>query len=239
MGRFQWLDRLLGQAQSQEWEEVPIQGTIKRLAGAWVREGFNIEVLGKDRLPPEGGVILAANHASYFDPVFIGAVFDRPVHWMAKADLFRHPVTDFFFSKAGGIKVDRVSGGNQAAVEATVRRVNEGRVAGIFPEGSRSLDGTLRRGRTGVARVAMRTGAPVVPIAMTSYHVLPKHARVPHLDEPLVLATGEPRAYEGMAELATDRGSCRKVTDEIMDEIGRLLEIARTRQHALSLEEEA
>ncbi len=233
---FRW--RNAGPEDENEWSKVPIYATIKDFAEPWVLKAFNIHRVGEPSIPQDEGVILASNHASYFDPVFIGAVIDRPIHWLAKADLFRHPLGDAFFSKAGGIKVDRVSGGNQAAVETSIRVVNDGRVSGIFPEGSRSLDGRIRRARTGVARVAMRTGAPVVPVALNSYDLLPKHAKVPHLDDPLVVAVGEPVRYEGMADKATDRDTCRKVADDVMSHVARLLEIARTHRDRLVLDED-
>lgn len=221
-----------------EWQEVPIYTTIKKLAGRWVEEGFDIDARGAENVPDEGGVVIASNHASWFDPVFVGAAIDRPIHWMAKATLFRHPITDFFFRKAGQIRVDRVAGGNQAAVNRSVELAENDRAVGIFPEGSRSIDGSLRRGRTGVARVALRSEAPVVPVGVNSYDVLPKHAVMPNLDQPLAVEIGEPFRYEGMADRVGERTVCRKVTDEIMDEVGRLLERARTRGRSLRLGED-
>lgn len=223
------------QPEGEEWRDVPVYAGIKRFAGRWVKEGFDIDAEGTEHVPMEGGAIVASNHASWFDPVFLGAVVDRPIHWMAKADLFRHPVTAFIFQKAGQVKVDRVSGGNQAAVDTCVDLAGQGRLVGVFPEGSRSIDGSLRRGRTGVARVALRSGLPVLPVALNSYDVLPKHAKMPTLDDPLVVQIGEPFQFEDRAEQATDRDVCRKLTDEIMSEIGRLLELARTRRERLVL----
>ncbi len=220
----------------QEWEEVPVYDVVKRVAGSTIADSFDIHAKGLEHVPEDGGAIVAANHASWFDPVFLGAVLDRPVHWMAKATLFRHPVLDAFFRKAGQIKVDRISGGNQEAIERSVELARQGRIAGIFPEGSRTIDGSLRRGRTGVARVALRSQRPVVPVAMTSYSVLPKHARVPNLDDPLVIRVGEPLRYEGMADRVEDLDVCRKITDEVMAEIGRCLEQARTLQTQLTYE---
>lgn len=222
---------------SSEWEEVPVYEVIKRVVSRPVEETFDIEAHGLDRIPDAGGGVIAANHASWFDPVFLGAVIDRPVHWMAKAGLFRNPITEAFFKKAGQIKVDRISGGNEAAVDKSVELAREGRLSGIFPEGSRTIDGSLRRGRTGVARVAIRSGRPVVPVALTSYSILPKHSRVPNLDEPLVIKVGEPLAYQGMEDRVGDVDLYRKITDEIMAEIGRLLEQARTERDRLVYEE--
>jgi 1-acyl-sn-glycerol-3-phosphate acyltransferase len=223
----------------QEWDEVPVYELVKRLASGPVEETFDIHTEGLDALPDEGGAILAANHASWFDPVFLGSVLDRPVHWMAKAGLFRNPVTEVFFRKAGQIKVDRISGGNEAAVDESVEIVRDGRVSGIFPEGSRTIDGSLRRGRTGVARVAVRSGQPVIPVALTSYSILPKHARVPNLDDPLVIKAGDPMVYQGLEDRVGDVDLYRKITDEIMGEIARLLEQARTRQEQLVYESQA
>jgi 1-acyl-sn-glycerol-3-phosphate acyltransferase len=225
-------------ANPQEWEEVPVYEVLKRLASRPVQESFDVEARGLANVPDEGGGVIASNHASWFDPVFLGSVLDRPVHWMAKAGLFRNPITETFFEKAGQIKVDRISGGNQAAVDKSVELAREGRLSGIFPEGSRTIDGSLRRGRTGVARVAMRSGQPVVPVALTSYSILPKHARVPNLDDPLVINAGEPMVYHGVEDRVGDVDLYRKITDEVMDEIGRLLEQARTLQRQLAYDEQ-
>lgn len=220
----------------EEWAEVPVYNVIKSFAGPFVGTSFDIEAEGLEHVPDEGGAILASNHASWLDPVFLGLVLDRPVHWMAKASLFRHPLLEDFFRKAGQIKVDRVSGGNQAAVDRSVELAESGRLSGIFPEGGRTIDGSLRPGRTGVARVAMRSERPVVPVALTSYEVLPKHRVVPHFDEPLVVKFGEPRTYEGMADRVEENTVRRKITDEIMDTIGRLLEQARTERDRIAYE---
>ncbi len=222
----------------EEWREVPVYSGLKALAGGWVEEGFNVVTEGLEHVPGEGGAVVAANHASFFDPVFLGSMVDRPIRWMAKAELFRHPVSSFFFGRAGQIKVDRVSGGNQEAVDRCVELVAEDRLVGIFPEGGRSIDGSLRRGKTGVARVAMRTGAPVIPVALNSYDVLPKHARVPALDDPLVIMFGEPLSFSGEGKRVGDREACREVTDAVMGEIARLLERARTRREALAMNDE-
>lgn len=219
-----------------EWREVPIYTNARRIIAPIVRRAFDVEVIGREHVPPTGGVILASNHASFLDPFVVGCTLDRPIRYMAKSDLFRHPLTDAFFTSAGQVKVDRAAGGNEAAVDALVRVVEQGRVAGIYPEGSRSPDGRLGRGRTGVARVALRTGAPVVPLAVTSDDVMPKHARFPHVEKQVVVVIGEPLRYEGMAELAHDRATCRKVTDEVMSEIARLLEVARTHRARLAYE---
>lgn len=234
--RLPFVGEILG-GPDEEWREVPIYTGLKRILERPIGEVFDIHAEGADRMPDDDGVILASNHASWFDPVFLGAVLERPVRWMAKADLFRHPLSAYVFENAGQIKVDRISGGNQAAVDRCVELVEEGRVVGIFPEGTRSIDGSLRRGRTGVARVAMRSEKPVLPVAMNSYDVLPKRSTVPALDQPLVVQVGEPIRFEGMAEQVLDRDARRKVTDEVMAEIARLLERARTRREAIALED--
>lgn len=222
---------------SEEWREVPVYTAIKHLAGRPVGEVFDVHPEGLDHLPDDEGAVLASNHASWFDPIFLGVAVARPIRWMAKADLFRHPLSARFFEKAGQVKVDRVSGGNQAAVDRCVELVERDRLVGIFPEGTRSIDGSLRRGRTGVARVALRSGKPVVPVAMNSYDVLPKRATIPDLEQPLVVQVGEPLRVEASRKRLQDQETLREVTDEVMRRIGRQLERARTRREALALED--
>jgi 1-acyl-sn-glycerol-3-phosphate acyltransferase len=232
-----FVDNLLDRKDSTEWREVPVYRVLKQIGEPIINQSFELHQEGLEHVPDEGGAILASNHASWFDPVFIGEAIDRPVHWMAKASLFRNPLMATFFRKAGQVKVDRVSGGNQQAVDKCVELSTSGRLVGIFAEGSRSIDGSLRRGRTGVARVALRSGQPLIPLALTSYSVLPKHATVPNLDTPLVVRAGEPIQYEGMSDRVDDSTLTRKITDEIMDAIGRELEKARTQRDRLDLQD--
>src|SRR5215467_14792286 len=150
--------------------------------------GFRPKVEGADNVPASGGVILASNHRSVADQLFLGSVMRRQVHFWAKEEYFHLPgikgrLMSELMHGLGTIPVHR-EGGRQAlhALDAAVPVLKGGALVGIFPEGTRSLDGKLHRGRTGVARLAMEAGVPVVPVGMIgTEHVQPKGHTFPRL----------------------------------------------------------
>lgn len=127
---------------------------------------YGMRVAGLEHIPARGGCILASNHESYLDPPVLGAAIPhRQVYFMAKKELFGVPVLGQLLSAFGAFGVDRGSGDRRALDEA-IRHLHTGRILGIYPEGTRSVDGSLRKGRTGVALLALRAGVPVVPAAV-------------------------------------------------------------------------
>lgn len=176
-------------------------------------------VEGAANIPADGPAILASNHLSLLDSVFLPAAIDRPVFFLGKSEYFRG-WQRVFFESVGVSPVNREGGD---AAEASLNKGAEllagQHLLGVYPEGTRSPDGRLYRGKTGVARLAFRTGVPVVPVAMVgTYEILPAKARLPRLHQvgirigrPLDLARG--RANE------TDRGAVRAATDELMYEL--------------------
>ena len=126
---------------------------------------FRLEGLGAEHIPGRGAVILASNHRSFLDPFVIGALVRRPVYYMAKRELFEHPLQARVLSALGAFPVDRDAGDDQAM--ATARRLLErGQCVAIFPEGTRIRRGPLSSPRRGVGRLALQTGAQVVPVAV-------------------------------------------------------------------------
>lgn len=181
---------------------------------------------GVENVPLTGGAVLVPNHFSYADPVVLGAVVPRPIWFLANEKLFEQPLLRSLVTATNQIKVDRPRGGNDAAVDAAAAVVRQGLLAGVFPEGARARDGEALRWRSGAARVALATGAPVVPIAMTTDRFFPKHARVPRFGEPVYINIGTPLRLPSAAGLAGDRDAARAAIVEIMARVTALLEEA-------------
>src|SRR5438105_3745551 len=134
--------------------------------GPLLRVLYRPRAKGLENLPADGPVILAANHLSFIDSFFIPLVVKRKVVFLGKADYFTSARTAWFFKMAGVIPVRREGGSaSEAAIEAGVRELKNGHVVGIYPEGTRSPDGRLYRGKTGVARMALVAKCPIVPVA--------------------------------------------------------------------------
>jgi 1-acyl-sn-glycerol-3-phosphate acyltransferase len=183
---------------------------------------FRPWVKGEENVPEFGGAILASNHLSFSDSIFLPLVVKRRVTFLAKADYFtggglKGRATALFFRGVGQIPMDRSGGkASDAALNSGLKVLGRGHLMGIYPEGTRSLDGRLYRGKTGVARMALEAGVPVIPVAMVGTDkVQPIGRRIPHVGR-VGIVIGEPldfSRYEGMAE---DRYVLRSVTDEIM-----------------------
>jgi 1-acyl-sn-glycerol-3-phosphate acyltransferase len=196
--------------------------------GPWLRLIFRPRVEGLQHVPRRGPAILASNHLSFSDSIFMPLMVRRKVTFVAKAEYFTGTgikgfLIRLFFVSAGTIPVDR-SGGEaaQAAIATGLRVLREGGLFGIYPEGTRSPDGRLYRGKTGVARIALTAGAPVVPVAMlNSDEIQPTGKIIPRLIRPRI-RFGVPLDFSRYAGQAGDRLVERAVTDEIMFELMRL-----------------
>ena len=198
------------------------------ILGPLLKLVFRPQVEGLDNVPREGAAILASNHLSFSDSIFMPLVVPRKVTFVAKAEYFtgkgiKGRLKKMFFVGTGTIPVDR-SGGRaaQAALDTQLRVLKAGELAGIYPEGTRSPDGRLYRGKTGVARLALESGAPVIPVAMLNADevqpigkVIPKIMRVR-------IRFGAPLDFSRYAGMAGDRFVERAVTDEIMYELMEL-----------------
>src|ERR1700729_265391 len=126
---------------------------------------FRLARLGREHIPSSGPVLLAANHRSFLDPFVIGALTRRPVYYVAKKELFAHPVVGWLLNRLGAFPIDRGSG-DQQAMDTARRILERGDCVVIFPEGTRKRPGPLGAPRRGVGRLALQTGAPVVPVAV-------------------------------------------------------------------------
>jgi len=186
---------------------------------------FRPDMRGLANVPATGPVILACNHLSFSDSIFTPLVVARRVTFVAKAEYFtgkglKGRLMRWFFSGTGTIPVDR-SGGKaaQAALDTLLRVLREGGVAGIYPEGTRSPDGRLYRGKTGVARLALESGALVVPVALLNTdEIQPTGTLIPKIKR-VRLRFGVPLDFSRYANSRGDRFVERAITDEIMYEL--------------------
>ena len=190
---------------------------------------FRVTIDGVRHVPKRGGAIVASNHTSYFDWLFLPLVVRlRRLSFLAKSDYFVRPgiagaFQRFFFSSTGQVPIDRLGGdSSEAALRTAVRLLHEGRLLGVFPEGTRSADGLLHQGKTGVVRMAGRTGAPIIPCGIDgAYEVAPKGARVPRPVH-VTVRFGAPMPWSGERFDTDDRVLLRKYTDELMTAIQEL-----------------
>jgi 1-acyl-sn-glycerol-3-phosphate acyltransferase len=193
--------------------------------GPVLRLVFRPRVQGLENVPRSGPVILACNHLSFSDSIFTPLVVKRKVTFVAKAEYFTGKgikgwLSRMFFVGAGTIPVDR-SGGEaaQAALDTLLRVLREGNIAGIYPEGTRSPDGRLYRGKTGVARLALESGAVVVPVALLNTdEIQPTGTLIPAVKR-VRMRIGEPLDFSRYAASRGDRFVERAITDEIMFEL--------------------
>ncbi|WP_199426886.1 lysophospholipid acyltransferase family protein [Thermaerobacillus caldiproteolyticus] len=127
---------------------------------------FRIEVIGIKNVPKTGPVIVAANHISNYDPIILSSIFHRKIHFLAKKELFQRRFTNWFFQKFHAIPVDRQSGIVIRPVRRSLKVIENGEVLGIFPEGKRCKNGESIKPKKGVAFFGLKTGAPVLPVAI-------------------------------------------------------------------------
>jgi 1-acyl-sn-glycerol-3-phosphate acyltransferase len=206
-------------------------GAMKIVLGKPIKAAFRPWVEGLENIPAEGPAILASNHLSFSDSFFLPAVLDRKVTFIAKAEYFTTPgvkgkLTAAFFKGVGQLPVDRsgARGAGEAAVRSGIAVLERGELFGIYPEGTRSPDGRLYRGKPGgLARVALATGAPVIPVAMIDTEkVQPVGQVMPKLSIRPGIRIGRPLDFSRYRGMESDRFILRSVTDEVMYEIMKL-----------------
>lgn len=186
-----------------------------------VRLGLRVKVVGRRNIPRKGPAILASNHLSALDHVVLPMATRRTIVNISKAEHFARPVKAWFFRQWGVIKLQR-GAGDQAAMDAARQALREGNLFCIYPEGTRSLDGRLHRGHTGVARLALELRVPVVPVAMKgTFEAKPKGGKL-KLFTPTAAIVGPPLDFSAHWGKQDDKAVCRQVTDEVMRAIQRL-----------------
>ena len=200
-------------------------GALRAFLTPFLMLAFRPKVRGLRNVPAKGPLIIASNHLSFSDSIFMPMVVPRKVTFLAKSEYFTSPgpkglLKKLTFIALGQVPVDR-SGGrrSEAALITGLKVLSDGACLGIYPEGTRSPDGRLYKARTGIARLAIESGAPVVPVAMfDTDKIQPTGQVVPNVKR-VGMSSGEPMYFDGDP---TDLEHLRNVADTIMKAIGEL-----------------
>jgi 1-acyl-sn-glycerol-3-phosphate acyltransferase len=215
------------------------------VAGPILKTVFRPWVTGHENIPRTGPVILASNHLSFIDSIFLPLVIDRRISFLAKSDYFRGrglggwAIKNFLLG-TGMLPIDRSGGkASEASLNTGLRVLAQGNILGIYPEGTRSPDGKMYRGRTGVARMILEGHVPVVPVAMVDTEkVMPIGRKIPSVRR-IGIIIGEPLDFSRFEGLEGDRFILRSITDEIMYELNRLSHQDYVDVYASSVKEKA
>ena len=185
------------------------------------RRLWSIEISGLDRLPESGPAILCPNHVSFLDSAFLMLVVQRNISFVGKAEYMDSWKTKILFPMMGMIPIDR-SGGekSQAALDAAEAVLTRGELFGMFPEGTRSRDGCLYKGRTGAARLATKIGCPIFPVGIVGTDdIQPPDAKVPKLFRSCSITIGRPVRPERYTTSTDPHMAWRSMIDEVMFEV--------------------
>lgn len=175
---------------------------------------FRIKVKGKENLPTEGGIIIMANHISAFDPPLLAAIFDRPVRFMAKKELFENPVMRFVLFLADSFPVDR-SRTDITAVKNALSVLKKGEVLGIFPEGTRRPEGKLGNPKSGSVMLAIKSGVPILPVGIKN---IKKNGRI-------TINIGETFTMDDFAKKRLSREERKEASQFIKNKIKNQLDL--------------
>jgi 1-acyl-sn-glycerol-3-phosphate acyltransferase len=200
----------------------------RMVAGPVLHLLWRPEVTGGEHIPATGGAILASNHLSLVDSIFLPLVLSRPLTFAAKSEYFTgtRPGQRFagaYLRATKQLSVDRADTRSaQETLQAALGLLQAGELFGIYPEGTRSPDGRLYRGRTGVGWLAMESGLPVIPVAMVGTdRVLPPGRSIPSLHR-VGIRVGQPLTFEAYRDHRPAAQARRAITDEVMKAIGGL-----------------
>jgi len=212
-------------------ERIPIGMRLSERFGRWAMERLAGEIVvdGLERIPKAGAVLLASNHISWVDPVLLACwltpATGRPMTYMGKAEAMRWPLIGWFL-RVNGVFGVRRGAADLEAFRLAERMLSEGRILGIYPEGTRSPDGVLRRFRDGAALLALRSGAPILPVAVTGTDGLwRKGSLIPRRVPRVTLTIGEPveipRVEGPRPELAVVSGAIHDAVAALLPEANR------------------
>lgn len=178
---------------------------------------FRCKIIGLENVPGSGRAIIASNHVSLFDPPVVGTAFVRPIHFMAKEELFTIPIVGWIFKKLKAFPVRRATA-DRTAIRQAISILENEELLGLFPEGTRSVTGQLGKPETGLAMIALKTGASIIPTAVIGTNKVCKNSQ---LLPRFTVKFGKPIAVtQGKA----DREAMEKLSTQIMQEIALLLQ---------------
>lgn len=188
-----------------------------------IRAAWRVRITGKEHIPDEGPAVLASNHHSILDHFLLPLSTKRPVFYLSKAEHFDHRLRGWLFAQWGAIPLHRGKG-DKEAVRRGEEILRDGNLFGIYPEGTRSKDGRLYKGHTGVARIALSAGAPIIPCAMVGTdQALPKGSNWPKMKK-CEVRIGPPIDLSSFEGEPVDHAVLREITDQVMQAIARLSE---------------
>jgi len=197
---------------------------VRKIIGPIFRRVFDLTIVGLENLPSSGPAIIAANHTSVIDSFIVPAVLPRNISYVGKAEYLDDWKTRHIFPALGMIPIDR-SGGDaaKAALDTAASLLDAGGLFGIYPEGTRSRTGHLYKGRTGVARLAHRTGSPIVPVGLTGMReIQPPDAPMPKFFTAATIRFGQPLHPDEHGDPTLDPMAFRAMTDALMFRIRHL-----------------
>ncbi|MEO8265462.1 MAG: lysophospholipid acyltransferase family protein [Ilumatobacteraceae bacterium] len=197
------------------------QQRVRRVVRPVSKRLWSFDLQGFDRLPVEGPAILCPNHVSFLDSAFLMLHVPRNISFVGKAEYMDSWKTKYLFPLMGMIPIDRGGGDkSQAALDTAEAVLRRGELFGIFPEGTRSRDGILHKGRTGAARLALKIGCPMFPVGIIgTRQIQPPDAKVPKLRGQCTIKIGRPINVERYRSRGDDHMVLRQITDELMFEI--------------------
>jgi len=206
-----------------------VQYQISRtLAGPVLYTLWRPEISGSEHIPSSGGAILASNHLSILDSIFLPLMVERPVTFAAKSEYFTGTrpidrITGAYMRATKQLSVDRAEArAGLEMLEAALGLLRQGELFGIYPEGTRSPDGRLYRGRPGIGWLALNSGVPVIPVAMSGTdRALPPGHKVPRVAK-VRIKVGKPLTFEAYKDLPSASQQRRAITDEVMRSIQAL-----------------
>ena len=200
------------------------QTRLRSVAGPLSRKLWKLDLVGFERLPSEGPAILCPNHISFLDSALLMLSVPRNISFVGKAEYMDSWKTKHLFPLLGMIPIDR-SGGerSQGALDAAEAVLRRGELFGMFPEGTRSRDGFLYKGRTGAARLAMKVGCPIFPVGIVGTDLIqPPDAKAPKLGKEAKITIGRPVRPERYQGRGDEHLGWRAMIDEVMFEIREL-----------------
>lgn len=197
---------------------------------------FRIEVTGREFIPRKGGLLLVSNHASYVDPVVLGVACPRPLYFFARWGLFQNPLFGALIRALHAFPV-RVGRTDKEAILESIEKLIEGKTVVLFPEGSRSWDGSLRQGHTGAGLLAVRSRVPVLPVYIQGSHeALPRGAKMIR-PKKISVHFGKPLSFHHFTEPPLGKGESsdkllksrhdtyQKIADQLMQAIRQIKDL--------------
>ena len=201
---------------------------LKILAGSIVNFIYKPTGIGLENIPKEGPAILASNHLSVVDSLFLPLAVDRQIVFIGKSDYFtgkslKGRIIASFMKSMGVIPVDRSGGKGQSALDKALERLESGELFGIYPEGTRSPNGKLYKGKVGVAKLALQSGAPIIPVAMVGTDIAqPIGKKLPLRGVPIQTRIGKAIDISKYENITDKHELYRTITDELMRQIQKM-----------------